>query len=44
MQEYGLPVGRDLIILKSEDIYCLMYGSMRYVVSMGHGWCDQFMN
>ena len=44
MQKQGLPVGRDMIIQKAQEIQCLMYGALRSVGLVGRRWCDQFMN
>ena len=44
MQKQGHPVGRDIIIQKAYEIHCHMFGSMRSVVPVVRGWCDQFMS
>ena len=40
IQKHVLPVGRELLIQKSQYIHCLMYGSTSSVGSVGHGWCN----
>ena len=43
MQKQGIPVGRDIIIHKAQEIHHYMYGSLHYVGLFGHGWCKLFM-
>ena len=43
MQKQGLPMGQDMIIQKVQEIHHYMCESMHSVVSVGRGWCDQFM-
>ena len=44
MQKNGVPVSRDMIIMKVNDIYCLMYKTMISTGFLGLGWLDTFMN
>ena len=43
MQKQGLPVGRDIIIQKAQEIHHYMYGYLHYVGSVGRGWCKLFI-
>ena len=43
MQKQGLPMEQDMIIQKVQEIHHYMCESMHSVVSVGRGWCDQFM-
>ena len=43
MQKQGLPVGRDIIIQKAQEIHHYMYVSLNYVGSVGRGWCKLFI-
>ena len=44
MQRNGVPVSRDIILMKGTDIYCLVYGMTRSTGFLGRVWLDLFMN
>ena len=43
IQKQGLPVGRDMILRKAQEIHRYMYGSTHSIGSVGCGWCDRFI-
>jgi hypothetical protein len=43
MQSSGLPVSRDMILVKGNKIYCSIYGNTRSTGFLGRGWLDRFM-
>ena len=43
MQAQGLPVTRDSILIKGNEIYQEMYGSTRSIGFLKRGWLNRFM-
>ena len=43
MQQAGHPVSREMVLVKGNKIYHLMYGNRRSVGDLGHRWLEQFM-
>ena len=43
MQAQGLPVTRDSILIKGNEIYQVMYGSTRSIGFLKRGWLNRFM-
>ena len=43
MQSNGVPVSRDIILVKGNEIYRTMYGNTRSIGFLGRGWLDRFM-
>jgi hypothetical protein len=44
MQSHGVPVGRDTILTRANEIYTEMYGTTRTTGFLTRGWVDRFMN
>ena len=44
MQKQGLQVGREMITQKASEIHRYTFGSTRSLVSVGRGWCEQFIS
>ena len=44
IHKQGLPVGREMIIHRTSEIYRYMFGSMGSVGLVSWIWCDIFMS
>ena len=44
MQSVGIPVTRDMILVKGNEIYHSMYGNLRSAGNLKRGWLNRFMN
>ena len=44
IQKQVIPVVREMIIQKYQEIHCVVYVSTCSVVLVGRVWCDRFMN
>lgn len=40
MQQQSLPVSRDMLIIKANEVYRELYGSLRCLGTIGREWCD----
>lgn len=43
MQASRLPVSRDMVLNKANEVYRTLYGSTRSTGFLGHGWLKRFM-